>query len=589
MPDARVKAGGKARTKARKRAAKAPAAPVRPSARRWWIYAAAAAAALFAAFQAYRPALSGPFVFDDNFQPYHLQNVTNALGAWITGVRPLLMFSYWLNFQVSKAPFSFHVCNVVFHVVNSGLVFLIVRKLLAMQSPPRPQANPNLIAGFAAAIFLLHPVQTESVSYIAGRSESLSVLFLFAAFAVFLYRPSPAASWKTALAVLALFAAAAATKEHTLVLAGLLVLTDYYWNPGFSFRGIWRNWRIYAPIALGSVAGLAFVFRILAAARSAGFGLKAFTWYQYFFTECRAFFVYLRLFVFPAGQNLDYDYPISRTILDHGAIFGLAAILLLAGAAFYFRRHYPLASYGFFVYVLLLAPTSSFVPIKDPLAERRLYMPMIGLLLIVAAGLQRIRVDRRKLAAGMCGVAVLLGVLTYQRNQVWASDIALWQDTVRKSPNSARDHFQLAQTYVDAGRCQDALGEFAAASRLEPPAYDLLVDWGLAYDCAGQIDQALAKLEQAAALKPSAHVYSQIGMIYARHSRWADALAALAQAEKLDSNYAYTYFYRGGVRAKTNDFAGAVADFRRALALDPSLDAARQGLAYAEQRLPAQR
>jgi tetratricopeptide (TPR) repeat protein len=568
MPEARLKA--RKGTKA--------VAPAKKAGLRWWIYVVAGVAALFVAFQVYAPALNGPFVFDDTLQPYHVPNYPNDLHAWISGVRPLLMFSYWMNYQFSTEPFSYHVINVLIHVFNSLLVFFIVRRFLAPT-----QRDP--LAAFAGAVFLLHPIQTESVAYIAGRSECLSVLFLLAAFTVFLYRRSPTASWKIAIAVFALFGAAVATKEHTLVLPGLLLLTDYYWNPGFSLEGIRRNWRIYLPIAAGGIAGLAFVARILAHAPSAGFGLKDLTWYRYFFTECRAFFSYLRLLVFPAGQNLDYDYPVSHTIVEHGAIFGLLVILLLLGAAIYYRRRYSLASYGSLVFLLLLAPTSSIVPIKDPLAERRLYMPMIGALLVAVAALQYLRFDRRKLAIGMSAVAVALAFLTWQRNQVWASDIALWEDTVHKSPGKARVHFQLAHTYYANGRYQDAVKQYAEAARLQQLDYSLLVDWGLAYDDAGQPDQALDKLRQAAAMEPSAHVYTQIARVYAKRSQWAEALTALAQAEKLNPNYDTTYYYRGGIRAKTGDFASAVADYQRALAFDPSLEpAVRDGLAYAEQQ-----
>ncbi|MFN7993004.1 MAG: tetratricopeptide repeat protein [Bryobacteraceae bacterium] len=585
MPEPRLKTPVK--PKARARAKAAAASPERGTA--WWMYPAIAIAALYVVFQVYSPALGGPFVFDDNDLPYRLSSFSSDLRSWISGVRPLLMFTYWLNFQVSKEPFGYHAVNVFLHVLNGFLLYFIIRKLLVLQPGETPARNDGLIAGFAASAFLLHPVQTEAVSYIASRSECLSVLFFFAAFAAFLYRGSQAISWRAGIGVLALFAAALATKEHTLTLAGLLVLTDYYWNPGFSFAGIRRNWRIYLPVVAVSLGGLAFVGRILERASSAGFRIKEFTWYQFFFTQCRAFFVYLRLFLFPAGQNIDYDYPISRTLVDRGAILGLIAILVLAVAAFYFRRRYPLASYGFFVYLLLMAPTSSFVPIKDALAERRMYLPMIGLLLIMADGLRRVRLDRRKMAYGMSALAAVLAFVTWQRNQVWAADMALWEDSVHKSPQNPRAHFQLAQAYMDNGRVQDALSQFAETARLQAPTYELLVDWGLAYDQAGRLEEALAKLRQAAALRPGAHVYSQIGMVYAKRSQWPEALAALDQAEKLDPNYAYSYYYRGGIRAKTGDFAGAVADYQRALAIDPSIEPARQGLAYAQQRLATPR
>ena len=197
-------------------------------------------------------------------------------------------------------------------------------------------------------------------------------MFCFAAFALFLYRRSPAIAWPESLGVIALFGAAMATKENTVVLPAVLLLTDYFWNPGFRFTGIARNWRLYGLMAAGSAIGVVKVIQVLAAAGSAGFRVAGLPWYAYLFTECRVFFTYLRLFVFPAGQTIDYDYPISQTILEHGAIVGLIAILALLGAAIYYRKRYPLACYGFLVFVILLAPTSSIIPIKDPIAERRI-------------------------------------------------------------------------------------------------------------------------------------------------------------------------------------------------------------------------
>jgi tetratricopeptide (TPR) repeat protein len=237
------------------------------------------------------------------------------------------------------------------------------------------------------------------------------------------------------------------------------------------------------------------------------------------------------------------------------------------------------------VYVLLMAPTSSFVPIADPVAERRLYLPTIGMLLVAIAALQHIRVDRRKLAAALGGIVLVLAFLTYQRNQLWASDIAIWEDAARKSPGKQRVHFQLAHTYYTNGRCSDAIAQYAEAARVQKPDYGLLVDWGLAYDCADQPDRAVAKLREAAALDPTAHVYSQIGMVYAKRSRWQEALDALAQAEKLDASYDMIYDDRGGIRAKTNDLAGAAADYRHALALNPSNVHAREMLEIVERQM----
>src|SRR5262249_7914543 len=158
--------------------------------------------------------------------------------------------SYWFNARLSgQDTFSYHVLNVFLHCAASGMMFLVLRRLLEWAGLEK--ARLNLLAGFGAGIFLLHPVQIESVASRSGRSEVLSVMIFLAAYAVFLYRRNPTASWRNVAAALAVFVFALLSKEPTLVLPALLLLTDFWWNPGFSFEGIRRNWRLYVPIAVG--------------------------------------------------------------------------------------------------------------------------------------------------------------------------------------------------------------------------------------------------------------------------------------------------------------------------------------------------
>ena len=558
----------------------------------WWPYGIAAAAIVLVLW-AYGPAMHGPFLFDDAMLPF--AGLAASLRDWVGGVRPVLMITYWLNAQLSgEDTFSYHLLNLIFHCVSTGLIFLIVRRLLVW-SGSEP-GRRDLLAGAAAAVYLLHPMQTEAVAYLAGRSDGLSVMLFFAAFCVFLYRRDTAVSWGIVVAVFLLFAAALGAKEHTITLPVLLLLTDFWWNPGFQWEGVRRNWKLYLPLAAGAVAGAAYLVPVLIHSQSAGFHLKDLTWYQYFFTQCRALFVYIGLFLLPVNQRVDWDFPTSRTILDHGAIAGLAILLALAAAAWHFRRKYRLAAYGFFVYLLLMAPTSSILPIADAVAERRLYLSMLGLLLIAVDVLDRVRLDQRRLAVAAALLAVVLAAATHARARVWSTEVALWEDTVQKSPNKPRAHFQLASSYCgtacggapqDAAppRCDLAVAEFQKTAQLKTPDYNLLVDWALAYDCLGQPENALAKLRQAAALEPTAHVYTQIAMVYAKRSQWADALDALSHAEKLDANFAMTYYYKGGVHLSVNQPQAAVLDYQRALAIDPKLQPARDGLAQAQARL----
>jgi tetratricopeptide (TPR) repeat protein len=494
------------------------------------------------------------------------------------------MLGYWFNFQFSHAdPYSYHVVNLLLHFANSVLVWLIVARILEWAGVQ--ELLRVLLGIFSGLLFLVHPIQTESVTYVASRSESQSLLFFLAAFSVFIYRRDPAVSAKVAAAVLVLFGAAVATKEHTAVLPALLLLTDFYWNPPFSVAGIRRNWKLYLPMLAGFLAAVAFVARVLRSASSAGFGMADLPWYQYFFTQCRAIWRYLGFFVLPFGLNVDHEFPISRSLVDHGAIFGLLALIVLAVVAWIRRREYPLAGYGYFAFLLLLAPTSSVVPIRDVLVERRIYLAFFPLALICCEFLRRIPIRRMALVAALALVLVVLCGITYARNQVWSDPIALWTDTVAKSPSKSRPAFQLAYALYAAGRCPEAVKQYEKVARLEKPDYSLYVDWGIAADCAQQPQLALEKFQLAAGLEKSAHVYSLMAMVHAKRNERAEALAALSIAEKLDPNFPMTYVYRGNILLLEREFDRAAADFQKALTLSPNDAAARNGLELAQRRV----
>ena len=564
----------------RKSVATQPAvAPVETGRPNWHYFALGAFLAAILVFWAYGPSMNGPFLFDDNFLPFALSNIsTQPLSAFVHSQRPLLMGTYWLSARLAPNDDTwwYHFPNVVIHCITGILVFFIVHRLLEWAKIG--ESRRGLLSGFAAALFLLHPAQTEAVSYVAGRSDALSVMLAYAAFAVFLYRKEASASWKTALAVIFLSGLALTAKEDAIALPALLLLTDFWWSPGSGWEGIRRNWKIYLPMICGGLFGVFLLWNLITRSTTAGFGFKEFTWYQYFFTEWRAIFVYLQIFLWPANLTLDWNFPVSHNVLEHGAIFWLVILVALAVTAWKVRHRFPLASYGFFVFLILLSPTSSILPIKDPVAQRRIYFAMLGLLLIVVDLVARMKVDRQALAVAALVVVLMAGFATHARAAVWSDEVSIWEDTSRKSPNAWRPHFQLGFAYYKAQRYDLALQEFEKTAQLHPADADLLLDWGLTYDNLNQLQPALEKLQASAALKPNAHVYSQIGMIYGKLEKWPESLAALARAEELDPNFADTYVYRGVVHTRNNQYMEAIQDFRRALQLDPANTRAQQFL-----------
>jgi tetratricopeptide (TPR) repeat protein len=547
--------------------------PWKPRQRDWLL---ATFTAMVVAFVVYGPALDGEFLFDDNYLPFLMPGADNALKFWL-GVRPFLMISYWLNYKSSGLdPYWYHAVNVIFHAVNSVLIAALVRRGLGWVG--EKGWRREVLAAFSGALFLLHPIQTESVAYVSSRSETMSVFFFLCAFAVFAYRKDLGISMGRSIAVVLLYGTACTVKEHTTVLPALLLLTDYFLVTPFRFEAIRKNWRLYGLIGGVAILGLALVVVTLAKAETAGFRVKEFTWYEYLFTQFRVIWLYLRLYVAPFGQSADYEFTLSRSIVDGGAIFGLVGLLALAVLAWRYRREYPLASYGYFGFLILLAPTSSVVPIRDVAVERRLYLPFICLLFITVEFLRRWQVTRFMLVSVLAGVSVFAGVLSYQRNHVWSSAMALWEDTAQKSPNHPRPWFQLGYAQWQNGKCADAARSYEKSAKLGGNDYGLLIDWGLALECSNRPDDAIVKVREALKFRETAHAYSVIGMIEGKRGRAEEALAALGSAEKVDASFDMTYVYRGNVYMTRGQMDMAAAEFRRALALNPKNVPAQQGL-----------
>ena len=253
--------------------AEKPAAAEAPRPKRAWWPWAAALAGLFVVLGVYDPALNGAFVLDDRYLPFMDPNAAQAtLRTWITGLRPLLYFSYWLNFQFggidpngNLLTSGYHLTNVFLHFLGSLVIALVAARLLELSGTTgRVRA---ILSVFAGALFLLHPLQTESVAYVASRSEVLSVLLYFSAFAVFLYRRTESMTLLRSIAIAVLFAAAISTKEHTLTLGALLLLADYYWGLG----GIRRNGLLYGMLTVAGAWGAFTVWRVVKDAPTAGF------------------------------------------------------------------------------------------------------------------------------------------------------------------------------------------------------------------------------------------------------------------------------------------------------------------------------
>lgn len=534
-----------------------------------------AAASLVIAFALYYPALDGYLVLDDLPLPLSANQTSHPFSDGLSGQRPFLMLSYRLNgWLLGASPTAYHTVNVLIHVINTCLVFLVLRQLLRRAGWGGKRGR---VAEFGGAfLFLVHPLQTESVSYIAGRSESLAALFVLLAYVVFLYDRRGGVSWKRALVIMLLFGIAVKTKENAVSLAGILLLTDIMWPRPFSLEGPRRNWRLYALMLPGVVAAAIAALRILATAETAGFSVANFTWYQYAFTEARAIFAYVRMAIAPVGQALDHDFAPSHTIFEHGAALYMA--LLAAGivAAFAARRRYPLACFGFLLFLVLLAPTSSVVPVEDALVERRMYLALIGLILIGCEILNRLRPP---LAAGLI---VVMGLtfcgFCHARNRLWQNRDLLLAQSAANARYNPRPLLNVSEAVIRRGRCDLAIPYLDRAERIVPRSYFVNAIRGRALACLGRLQEGMDHLQLAAKIRPCSEVYQWIGLVYGQMRRPVEAGESLRKAVELNPSSAAAHGSLALWHETMGDWGAAEREYLINIELDKNDPTARAGL-----------
>ncbi len=518
--------------------------------------------------------LKAPFVFDDATLPmFHAGNsvTLEQLRQWIGPIRPLVMVTYWVNFAAGGLdPLGYHLGNILLHVVNGMLVFLATRQLL-QNAHAGYSTSSNLVAALSAALFLLHPMQSEAVVYVAGRADLLSATFMLGA--IFLYARQSGAGLQMGetIAVLLLAALAVASKEQAV---GLPVILFVLGNPA-SFRGAvataLRNKAFFGVLILGGAVASAFVLYLVLTSPSGG-SAAGVSWIHYFYTSWRAVAHYFRLAVIPMGQSADHDFPWSTTPWAYGAIL---ALLVLVGLGWFFYRYrlkYPLVWAGFLVSLIAILPATSIIPLTDIFFERRFYFAMFGVCLALSEVLLLSKWKAAQLAMTVLPVCALLAALTYSRCNLWANPLALWSDVIRKAPDKPRGYFWRGELLLNQGRCREAAADLAKFSSLKKsPELNSQVYLGLAYSCSGDGAATVRAADEGiAALGENPKLYWIKARGYALQSRFEDALAAINRAIGLDANSVGYLTTRGSILMAMGRRADAQADLERALQIAPS-------------------
>jgi hypothetical protein len=485
---------------------------------------------------AYGNSLQGAFVFDDVQQIQDNLSIRD-LGEYLLGspghLAPANRFVAYLSFALNYrfgglAVQGFHLVNLLVHLTNALLVFGLV--LLAFRTPrlreSRLAGRASVVAFAAAALFVTHPIQTQAVAYIVQRITSLATLFYLSAVLLYLSsRLAPAGGrrrWRYALALLSALMAMR-TKEIAFTLPFALLLVEW----AFFGRPASRQWIGLAPFgAVALVIPLSLLRldqpmgQVLSDASTVTRVQDTGSRLDYLRTQVAVLSTYMRLLLWPAGQNIDHDFPVLRSFLSPRVAWGLLVhVSLLTIAVVAWRRSSPrasrpvdpawrLVSVGVLLFFLAHGVESSVIPIVDVIFEHRVYLPSVGFFMAVAAAgtllLRRWRPERFApwVVGGAAAVALLLAGATLGRNRVWRSDLALWTDSASKSPNKARPWFNLGTALAELGREQEAVEPMRRAVQLDPGWAKARTQLGGLLILTGRPAEAEPELREALRLKP---------------------------------------------------------------------------------------
>ena len=516
----------------------------------------------------YGQTFSFGFVFDDSafvVNNLYIKDFSRIPLIWhfFPMTRLMGMYSFALNYYFNQIhPQGYHIFNFIVHLAATGLVWALAGLLFqTIKWFPAQDRLSKELPFMIAVLFLVHPCQTQAVSYISQRFESMATVFYLGTMYCYLS---------------ARLAGDRVNKIRLFGLSGLLAVFGLMTKevvitvPAMMLAGEWilfpkkDNKTLYIVLAVAGV----LLYGLFTKMGQQGFSVFSqsvlseshdgdmLTPARYVLTQMRVFLTFLRLLVLPIHQNLDYDYPVSTGLLSPPlTLVGLCVMGSMIGLIIKLRRSVPLIAFG--LAWMLITFSANLAPRANVIFEHKLYLISFGFFVAAVAAVSMLS-HRRTLVLGIVGCMIaLLAMAAFQRNKVWKNDLVLWEDAVQKSPDKARPHN----------------------------------NYGFSLDKEGQYTQALVHLNRAIDIYPRyADAYNNRGMVYYHQGNLTQAAADLTQAIDINSGFTDAYVNRGAVFSRQGNFAGAVADYNKAILLNPDRVEGynNRGNAFVKQKMYAQ-
>jgi protein O-mannosyl-transferase len=538
------------------------------------------------------------FQLDDiyNENPvYH--SIDNPKALWEFNPRRFISnYTLALNYHFNKQDvYGYHLVNLIIHLGVSLTVFWLVILILSTPVMEKEKISryKELAALFCGLLFVSHPIQTQAVTYIVQRMASLAALFYLVSLSCYL----KARLIKDKNTMRLWFAGSAAagimgflTKETVFTLPFALLLFEYsFFHPKINLRALITRktlYYIFPPVLI--VIAIAFLLSLdqkslFGPVISARMQDPPLTSWIYLLTEFRVIATYLRLLIIPVHQNVDYDFPASRSFFEPAtflSFFLLAGILVFAFWLFSRKR---LISVGIFWFFLTLSVESSIKPIQDVIFEHRLYLPMFGFCLAAVCVFHTFLWERSTKAAAILFLALISinSYLTYQRNTVWENEFTLWSDTVKKSPNKARPHNNLGIYYQLHGKIEEAKTEYLKTLNIEPKNIDALNDLGNILSEEGNTTEAKSLFQRAMSLDSKYSVtHDNLGNLLLKEGNIQEAKAQFNRAIEAEPDNIIGYINLGNACIIEGNFEEARKQFDRVLRIDPTNSTAYYNLGY---------